>query len=406
MSPATLADFLRGPGRRTMSAGNAGCDGEPFLPYNQPDIGEAEIEEVVATLRSGWLAPGPRVAEFERRFAGTGGAAHAVAVNSCTAGMHLALVGGGIGPGDEVITTPLTFAATVNVIIHSGATPVLADIEPDDLTLDPERVEAVLTPRTRAIIPVHHAGAACRMPELLSLARSRGLLVIEDAAHGLGTFVGERPVGSLGTATAFSFYATKNLATGEGGMVTTDDAGLAERMRMLSLHGLSRDAWERYTSRGSWYYQVLAPGYNYVMSDIQGALGLRQLDRLDEFQRRRRRLAERYLEALADLPELALPRERPGTTHAWHLFVVRLRTGDRDGFIERMRERGIGTSVHFIPLHLHPYYRETFGWERGDFPRAEEGFEGLVSLPLYTKMTEDDVERVARAVRETLHAGR
>lgn len=383
---------------------------ERFLPYNQPDIGEAEVEEVVATLRSGWLAPGPRVAAFEQRFAETVGTTHAIAVNSCTAGMHLALVAAGIGPGDEVITTPLTFAATANVIIHAGATPVLADVDPDDLTLDPERVAARLTPRTRAIMPVHYGGAACRMDELLSLARERRLLVIEDAAHGLGTKVGDRPVGSLGDATVFSFYATKNVTTAAGGMVTTNDGKLAERIRLLSLHGLSADAWERYTARGSWYYQVLAPGYNYAMTDLQGALGLRQLDRLPQFQARRRRLADRYGELLADLPQVVLPRERPGTTHAWHLYAIRLRTAglrlNRDAFINEMRARGIGTSVHFIPLHLHPYYRERFGWKLGDFPRAEEAYQGLVSLPLYTRMTDEDVERVAQAVREVVDADR
>jgi len=383
---------------------------EGFLPYNQPDIGDAEVEEVVATLRSGWLAPGPRVAAFEQRFAEAVGAPHAVAVNSCTAGMHLALVAAGIGPGDEVITTPLTFAATVNVIIHAGATPVLADVEPVDLTLDPDQVAARLTPRTRAIMPVHYAGAACRMDEILALARARGLLVIEDAAHALGTKVGDRAVGSLGDAAVFSFYATKNITTAAGGMVTTGDGRLAERMRLLSLHGLSADAWDRYTARGSWYYQVLAPGYNYAMTDLQGALGLRQLDRFPRFQAQRRLLADRYRDLLADLPEIVLPRERPGTTHAWHLYVIRLRTAglrlNRDTFINEMRARGIGTSVHFIPLHLHPFYREKFGWRPGDFPRAEEAFEGLVSLPLYTRMTEGDVERVARAVREVLNAGR
>lgn len=384
--------------------------GEDFLPYYRPDIGEEEVEEVAATLRSGWLTAGPRVAEFERRFAETVGAAHALAVNSCTAGMHLALVAAGVGPGDEVITTPLTFAATANVIIHAGATPVLADVEPGDLTLDPDQVLARLTPRTRAIMPVHYAGAPCRIDEIVAIARQRGLLVVEDAAHALGTALGDRSIGSFGDVTAFSFYATKNVTTGEGGMVTTSDGELADRMRTLALHGLSHDAWDRYTAHGSWYYQVLAPGYNYVMADVQGALGLRQLERLPAFQSQRRRLAARYHELLADLPELVLPEQRPGTTHSWHLYVVRLRTEegtlDRDRFIEELRARGIGTSVHFIPLPLHSYYRETFGWRLSDFPRTEEAFQGLVSLPLYTKMTDADVERVAAAVHEVIHAGR
>ncbi len=387
-----------------------GAPAEEFLPYDRPDIGEEEVEEVVQTLRSGWLTAGPRVAEFERRFAETVGAPHALALTSCTAAMHLALVAAGVGPGDEVITTPLTFAATANVVIHAGATPVLADVEPGDLTLDPEQVRAKLTPRTRAILPVHYAGAPCRMEEIVAIARERDLLVVEDAAHALGTAVGDRPIGSFGHATAFSFYATKNVTTGEGGMVTTSDGELADRMRTLALHGLSHDAWDRYTARGSWYYQVLAPGYNYVMADVQGALGLRQLERLPAFQSQRRRLAARYHELLADLPELVLPEERPGTTHSWHLYAVRLRTEEgvveRDRFIEELRARGVGTSVHFIPLPLHSYYRETFGWRLSDFPRTEEAFRGLVSLPLYTKMTDGDVERVCAAVREVVRAGR
>lgn len=383
---------------------------EDFLPYNLPDISDAEIDAVVDTLRSGWLAPGPRVKAFEADFAAWSGAKHAVALDSATAGMHLALVAAGIGPGDEVITTPTTFAATVNVIIHVGATPVLADVRIDDYCIDPEAIERAITPRTRAIMPVHHGGSACRMDEILALARRRGLRVIEDAAHGLGTGIGGRSIGVFGDATVFSFYPTKNVTSGRGGMLTTDDDALAERCRLLALHGLSNDAWDRYTDRGSWAYRVLAAGYNYTMSDYQAALGHVQFQRLDEFQRQRTRLAHVYNERLAALPEVVTPIEREGTTHAWHLYVVRLRpemlTISRDDFIVAMKERGIGTSVHFIPIHHHPYYRETFGWAPGDFPVADQAFETMVSLPLYTRMTETEVDRVASAVEEIVRRHR
>ncbi len=375
---------------------------EDFLPYNLPDIGDDEIGAVTEVLRSGWLAPGPRVRAFEAEFAAWTGAKHAVALDSATAGMHLALVALGIGPGDEVITTPTTFAATVNVIVHTGATPVLADIGIDDFCIDAAAVEGALTPRTKALMPVHHGGSACRMPELLALARPRGIRVVEDAAHALGTAIGARAIGTFGDATVFSFYPTKNVTSGRGGMLTTDDDELAERCRLLALHGMSNDAWDRYTARGSWAYQVLAPGYNYAMSDFQAALGHAQFARIGAFQDARRRLAERYNARFASVPEVIAPSERGGTTHAWHLYVLRLRPGSldigRDAVISKLKERGIGTSVHFIPIHHHPYYREAYGWAPGDFPVADAAFEGMLSLPLYTRMSESDVDRVADAV--------
>ena len=377
---------------------------EDFLPYNQPDITEAEIEAVAETLRSGWLAPGPRARAFEAAFASYTGAKQAVALDSATAGMHLALLAMGIGPGDEVITTPTTFAATVNVIIHTGATPVLADIDPDDYCIDPAAVERAITPRTKAIMPVHHAGSACRMDEILALARAHGLRVIEDAAHAIGTQIGGRQIGADSDAAVFSFYPTKNVTTGRGGMLVTDDGELADRCRLLALHGMSNDAWDRYTARGSWSYRVLAPGYNYAMSDLQAALGHAQFTRVDEFQRKRRELAQRYDQRFAAMAEVVRPIEREGTTHAWHLYVIRLRpetlTIGRDAFIEALKERGIGTSVHFIPIHHHPYYRETYGWAPGDFPAADHAFETMISLPLYTRMTGAEVDRVAEAVEE------
>jgi len=385
-------------------------DREDFLPYNLPDISDAEIDAVTETLRSGWLAPGPRVKAFEEEFARYTGARHAIALDSATAAMHLALIALGVGPGDEVITTPTTFAATVNSIIHAGATPVLADIRLDDYCIDPAAVARAITPRTKAILPVHHGGSACRMDEILDLARRHGLRVVEDAAHALGTYAGERPVGAIGDATAFSFYPTKNVTSGRGGMLTTDDDAVAARCRTLALHGMSNDAWDRYTERGSWAYQVLAPGYNYVMYDYQAALGAAQLARLPEFQRIRRALAERLTARLSRLPEIVVPWERPGTTHAWHLYVIRIRPErlriGRDAFIVELKERGIGTSVHFIPIHHHPYYRETYGWAPGDFPVADEAFETMISLPLYTRMSEADADRVAGAVEDVVRRNR
>lgn len=383
---------------------------EDYLPYYQPDISDAEIDAVVETLRSGWLAPGPRVRAFEEDFARYAGAKHAVALDSATAGMHLALICAGIGPGDEVITTPTTFAATVNVIIHAGATPVLADIRSDDYCIDPSAIERAITPRTKAILPVHHGGSACQMREILALASARGLRVIEDAAHAIGTQLEGRNIGSFGDATVFSFYPTKNVTSARGGMLTTDDDALAERAHLLALHGMSNDAWDRYTERGSWSYRVLAAGYNYAMSDMQAALGHAQFARIDEFQAKRRRLAELYHQRFAALPEIVRPIERPGTAHAWHLYVVRLqpellRIG-RDAFIVKMRERGIGTSVHFIPIHHHPYYREQYGWAPGDFPVADGAYETMVSLPLYTRMTEAEVDRVATAVEDIIREHR
>jgi dTDP-4-amino-4,6-dideoxygalactose transaminase len=383
---------------------------ENFLPYNQPDITAAEIEAVAETLRSGWLAPGPRARAFEESFAAFAGAKHAIALDSATAGMHLALIAMNIGLGDEVITTPTTFAATVNVIIHTGATPVLADIDPQDYCIDPAAIERAITSRTKAIMPVHHAGSACRIDAILDLARRHNLRVIEDSAHAIGTQIGGRQAGAESDAAVFSFYPTKNVTTGRGGMLVTNDDAIAERCRLLALHGMSNDAWDRYTARGSWAYRVLAAGYNYAMSDLQAALGHAQFARIDEFQRTRRALAMRYQERFASVTEIVRPIEREGTTHAWHLYVIRLRaellTIGRDAVIDALKERGIGASVHFIPIHHHPYYRETFGWAPGDFPSADHAFETMISLPLYTRMTNAEVDRVASAVEEIVRTHR
>ena len=374
------------------------------LPFCQADIGEEEIAEVVDTLRSGWLTTGPKTREFEERFSQYVDSKFAVAVNSCTAALHLALNAAGITEGDEVITTPLTFCSTVNVILFQRATPVLADIRLDDYDIDPAEVERRITPRTKAILPVHYGGQPCRMDELMDIARRHNLLVIEDAAHAVGAKYRGQPVGSIGDATAFSFYVIKNLTTGEGGMVTTNNPELAEKVRILRLHGMSHDAWKRYDARGSWYYEVQMLGFKYNMSDIQAALGLHQLARLESFTERRAQIVAEYGRRFAALPELTLPQARPEVRHAWHLYPIRVDgerlTIGRDQFIEEMKERGIGTSVHFIPIHYHPYYQQTLGLKPGDFPNTDKLFAGLLSLPLFPRMTDADVERVANAVEE------
>jgi dTDP-4-amino-4,6-dideoxygalactose transaminase len=377
-----------------------------FLPFNQPDIEQAEIEEVVDALRSGWITTGPKTRAFERRFAEYVGARHAIAVNSCTGGLHVALAAANIGPGDEVIVPTMTFCSTANVVVHQGATPILVDVEPDTLNIDPERLEAALTPRTRAVLPVHLYGHPCDMDRIGEIAEAHNLLVVEDAAHAVAAkWHGER-VGAFSPATVFSFYATKNLTTAEGGMITTDHDAYAERMRIWTLHGISRDAWKRYSAEGSWYYEVSVPGFKYNLTDLQAALGLHQLARLESMTRQRAELAARYDEGLSDLQEIELPAVRDGIRHAWHLYPIRLRleqlTIDRAEFIEQVKAGGIGTSVHFIPLHRHPYYRERLGSRPTDFPVADAAYERLVSLPLYTRMSEQDVDDVVEAVRRVV----
>ncbi|MCS7026882.1 MAG: DegT/DnrJ/EryC1/StrS aminotransferase family protein [Bryobacteraceae bacterium] len=373
-----------------------------FLPYSLPTIGEEEIREVVDSMRSGWLTTGPKVRRFEEEFAAYVGARYAVAVHSCTAALHLSLAALGIGPGDEVIVPTLTFCATANVVIHLGARPVLVDVNRHGL-MDLDAANRALTPRTRAIVPVHYAGQACEMEEILQLAQRHGLKVIEDAAHAVGAEYQGRRIGSFANATAFSFYATKNMTTGEGGMITTDDAELASRIRRLALHGMSRDAWNRYSQTGSWYYEVLEPGFKYNMTDIQAAIGLHQLRKLDGFICRRRELAGFYRRRLADLPELELPEELPGRRHVYHLFPIRLSTTlNRSRFIDELKRRNIGASVHFIPLHRHPYYSNDPANQVTRFPKAERLYEGLVSLPLYPSMSDPDAEDVVEAVREVV----
>jgi perosamine synthetase len=373
-----------------------------FLPYHVPSIGEAEIGSVTETLRSGWLTTGAKTRQFEDAFRKAVGADHAIAVNSCTAALHLALEAVGLERGDEVIVPTMTFAATAEVVAYFDAKPVLVDCQRDTYNMDPHAVEAAIGPRTRAIIPVHYGGQACDMSELLDIAGRHGLKVVEDAAHALPASYRGTSIGRIGDITCFSFYATKTLTTGEGGMITTDDSAAAARMRMMALHGISKDAWKRYTAEGSWYYEILHPGFKYNLTDIASALGVEQLKRQDEFREARARIAARYTEAFAGLPAIRCPAVRPDRSHAWHLYVIEIDSGQvrigRDAFIEALRKEGIGTSVHFIPLHLHPYYRDRFGYRPSDFPNALAAFERMVSLPIYPGMTEEDVEDVIRSV--------
>jgi dTDP-4-amino-4,6-dideoxygalactose transaminase len=380
-----------------------------FLPFAVPDIGEAEIEEVCRTLRSGWLTTGPKVKRFESEFASFIGARHALAVNSATAGLHLSLEAIGIEPGDKVLTSIYTFTSTAEVIRYFGAHPVFVDIDETTLNLDVEKVrEAVETcPDLKAIIPVHIAGQSCDMDSVLRVADQGNCRVIEDAAHALPTTYNGRLIGTIGDVTVFSFYATKTLSTGEGGMVVTNNDQIASRIRTMRMHGIDRDVYSRYqTEKPFWYYEVVAPGFKYNMPDIAASIGVHQLARLEEMLDRRQTIAERYLESFSDLPvRLPVP-VNAEDLHAWHLFIMQLELDrlaiDRNRFIELMSEQGVGTSVHFIPLHLQPYWRDTYGLQSRDFPVASSVFERVVSLPIYSKMSDEDVDQVISAVRKLL----
>ena len=387
----------------------------PFLPFALPEIGEEEIAEVVDALRSGWVTTGPKTRRFEGDFAAflgdetRGERLHCIAVNSATAGLHLALEALGIGPGDEVITTTHTFTATAEVVRYLGADVKLVDIDPATLNICPRAVEAAITPRTKAIMPVHYAGLAADMPALLAIAKQHGLKVVEDAAHALPTTCEGRLVGTLDSdATVFSFYANKTITTGEGGMLVTRDHELAKRAKLMRLHGMNRDAFDRYTAKlPSWYYEVIAPGFKYNLTDIAAALGIHQLRRSQAFHEHRCRLAEAYNEALAGLPVILPPQPAAGDRHAWHLYVLRLADGahlSRDALIEALFAAGIGCSVHYIPLHLHPYWRDRYELRTEMFPHSQHAYERMVSLPLYTRMGLNDVQRVADAVRVALSA--
>lgn len=389
-----------------------------FLPFALPSIGEEEIAEVVDSLRSGWITTGPKVKRFEADFAQYVGCDHAIAVSSCTAALHIALTALSLGPGDEVIVPTLTFCSTANVVVHLGAKPVLVDVG-SDFNVHPDDIERAITPRTKAVVLVHFSGQACDLTAIYELARRYDLPVVEDAAHAIGTEYDGRKLGNRYFSqkcglkkhiVCFSFYATKNLTTGEGGMIATSDDDLAERMRQLSLHGMSRDAWKRYSGSGSWYYEILAAGYKDNMTDVQAALGIHQLKKLDGFIATRARYAQIYNEAFALLPEIATPEVTTGQRHAWHIYVIQVMLDrikiDRGQFIQELRTRNIGTSVHFIPVHLHPYYQERFGYRRGDLKQAEQLYDCIVSLPLYPGMTDEDVQDVVRAVHDVVGLNR
>ncbi|MGE3163781.1 MAG: DegT/DnrJ/EryC1/StrS family aminotransferase [Planctomycetota bacterium] len=375
-----------------------------FLPFSRPSLGDAEEQEVLATLRSGWITTGPRTARFEELLRGATGARSVLAVNSCTAALHLSLVGLGVGPGDEVITTAVTWPSTANVVVHCGATPVFVDIEPETFNLDLSQVEAKITSATRAIVPVHMAGLPVDLDRVHAIAARHGLEVVEDAAHALGASAGGQPIGSRSRFVCFSFYPIKNITTGEGGALAMNREADEERLRVLALHGITRDAWKRYTNEGSPHWDCVAPGFKYNMPDLCAALGIHQLARLQEFTERRRRLALRYRELLADIEEIILPAslEREGQAH--HLFIIMVRPEllriDRDGFVAALKAENIGTGIHFRGLFLHPYYRDRFGLRSADFPQATFTSDRIVSLPLYPAMSDADVVSVASAIRK------
>lgn len=413
-----------------------------FLPFSLPLIEENDIEAVVEVLKSNWITTGPKVKQFEYEFSKYIGCKHAVAINSCTAALHLALDAIGIKEGDEIITSPMTFAATAEVIRYFKAKPVFVDIDPITMNISAEKIEEYLssclssrtlhlsphtsnpTPNTlhltpcsslpKAIIPVHYAGYPCEMDSIQEIAEKYGLKVIEDAAHALPAFYKGKIIGMIGDITCFSFYATKNITTGEGGMITTDNNEWAEKMRIMSLHGISKDAWKRYTVEGNWYYEIIALGYKYNLTDIAAALGLAQLRKADKLWQRRTEIAMMYNDAFKDLPEIDTPNSllpapyslqstpHSEIRHSWHLYVIKLNleylTIERNQFIDELKDRGIGTSVHFIPLHMHPYYRDTYGYKPEDFPVAYETYKRIISLPIYPKMTDGDVEWVIEAV--------
>jgi dTDP-4-amino-4,6-dideoxygalactose transaminase len=391
---------------------------EPYLPFAAPCFGPEEKAELVATLNSDWITTGPRTQQFEKAFAAYVGTTQAVAVNSCTAALHLALAALDVGPGDAVITTPFTFTATANVIVHRGAFPVFIDIDPQTYNLDVSRLTAFLEDQciwnasthslrlrstghqVRAIIPVHYGGQPCDMQGINALATRFELAVVEDAAHAAGAQYRDRNVGTLGTMACFSFYANKNMTTAEGGMLTTNDPDLASRVRVLSLHGIDKDAWKRYSKEGSWQYDVVDAGFKYNMSDVAAALGLHQLNKLDNFILRRTELAKHYTAALSGHAELIIPSVAPDVKSAWHLYPVQIasQSVSRNEVVQWLRECNIGSSVHFIPLHLMSFYQRAFGYQPGDFPVAEKVFRRIISLPLFPRMADSDVDRVVQEV--------
>lgn len=373
------------------------------IPFFKPSIGEEEIQSVVETLRSGWLTTGPKVKQFEAKFAEKVHAEHAIATNSCTSALHLALEALGITVGDEVLLPSLTFASTGEVVVFQGARPVLVDIEPDTLNIDPEDILRKITPKTKAIVAVHYGGQPCDMDKILAIASQNNLSLIEDAAHAIPSRHGDQPIGSIGDVTCFSFYANKTLTTGEGGMVTTDRQDLADRMRIMSLHGISNDAWKRFSAEGSWYYEILAPGFKYNMTDIAASLGLHQLAKCDEFWERRQQIAIKYDKAFAEFDAIVTPTVELNVQMSWHLYVIQLNLEslaiDRNEFIKELNAAGVGTSVHYTPLHMHPFYRETYSYRPDDLPVTHDVYRRIISLPIYPGMSDVDVNYVTETVR-------
>ena len=381
---------------------------DSFLVFGSPLIEQPEIDEVVECLRSGWIGTGPRVSRFEEKFREYTGAPQAVALNSCTAALHLAFQAVSVGPGDEVVVPSMTFVATANAVVHSGATPVLVDCDRRTMNVDPDAIEAAITPRTRAIVIVHFAGRPCEMERILAIAKRHDLRLVEDCAHAIETTVGGRHAGTFGDVGCFSFYVTKNVVTGEGGMAVTGRKDLADRMRMLALHGMTKDAWRRFSDKGYVHYDVVEIGFKYNMMDIQAAIGIHQLARVEDLWKRRQEIWRRYDEAFAELPVFLPPAPEPGTRHALHLYTLLLdleRTPvTRDEFLERMTKRQIGTGVHYRAVHLHPIYQERFGYRTGQLPNSEWISDRTVSLPLSAKLGDGDVADVIEAVRASLDA--
>ena len=375
---------------------------DTYLPFALPDLDDTEYIEVKEALDSNWITTGPKTVQFEAEFAQAVGAKHAIAVNSCTAAMHLALEAIGLQAGDEVITTPYTFAASAEVIRYFDARPVFVDVEADTLNINPELIEPAITEHTKAIIPVHIGGLPADMDRITAVAQQYNLTVIEDAAHAFPTCYKGHMIGSISDFTCFSFYATKTITTGEGGMICTDDDRWAERCRVMALHGISKDAWKRYTAEGSWYYEIVAPGYKYNLTDIAAALGLAQLRKAQKMWCRRQEIAQRYNSAFKEYPHLQIPADRADSQHAWHLYPLRLNMAmlsiDRAQFARALKEAQIGISVHFIPLHIHPYYQQTYGYKPDDFPLAFTQYQRVISLPIYSKMSDQDCQDVIDAV--------
>ena len=377
-----------------------------FLPFHQPFVDADDERAVLETLRSGWLTTGPRTKQFEQIFATYTGSAHCVGVNSCTAALHLALEAAGVGPGDEVITSPITFASTANVVVHRNARPVFADVEPDTLNVDPAALAAAITPRTKALVPVDFAGHPCELDAIMALGAKHGCAVIEDAAHAVGAEYRGRRVGGIADMTCFSFYATKNITSGEGGALTTSRQEWADRIGIMSLHGISRDAWKRYGTEGYRHWDIIAPGYKYNMFDLQAALLSSQFEKMERFHARRVALKARLDAGLRDVVEIGIPAQRPWVAHAYHLYPVivltEMLTADRDTIMNAIQAENVGVGVHFRAVHLHPYYADTFGFRRGMFPNAEYYSDRTISLPLYPKMTDGDADDVVAAVRKVM----